>query len=464
MNYDNRLKIGYLLIAVLIALSGILGIYGTQIIVNLLKGDDEHLRARILNISSLSMNTKNAETDITMCLLLGDDRLRNDYFDRLAEVRNSIDYLKTNVEVESTRGLHILNHIEKEFELFVDAGQAVLDSFDADIKTNGTHSLSDHSDQTKAFFGSASEIRRLALKLAEHETNFLNRQAPITASLELASYSKRLQGHFLAYLLTMDKKDRAKVFDRYQSCWEMVSILEDRLDEPEPRKLLLNISLNLRNLMTYAQEALEIRNAEGSDVIPFKNEDQDSLIRNISNTTEKIVSDAIRIAEINVAMEIGPKQTAIKSAHKVQMIILVVTIIPLALAFVLGYAAHRKAMEVEESQTKLSELNNKLIVVNHNLENEIIERNDAEEDKSRLIIDLQRALAQVKTLSGLIPICSSCKKIRDDRGFWQQVEVYVRDHSEAEFSHSICPDCLRSLYPEMADEILGRLQKKNTES
>ena len=216
--------------------------------------------------------------------------------------------------------------------------------------------------------------------------------------------------------------------------------------------------------MTYAQEALEIRNAEGSDVIPFRNEDQDSLIRNISNTTEKIVSDAIRIAEINVAMEIGPKQTAIKSAHKVQMIILVVTIIPLALAFVLGYAAHRKAMEVEESQTKLSELNNKLIVVNHNLENEIIERKDAEEEKSRLIIDLQTALAQVKTLSGLIPICSSCKKIRDDKGYWQQVEVYVRNHSEAEFSHSICPDCLRSLYPEMADKILGSLQKKNTKS
>ena len=121
-------------------------------------------------------------------------------------------------------------------------------------------------------------------------------------------------------------------------------------------------------------------------------------------------------------------------------------------------------MEVEESQTKLSELNNKLIVVNHNLENEIIERKDAEEEKSRLIIDLQTALAQVKTLSGLIPICSSCKKIRDDKGYWQQVEVYVRNHSEAEFSHSICPDCLRSLYPEMADKILGSLQKKNTKS
>ncbi len=61
--------------------------------------------------------------------------------------------------------------------------------------------------------------------------------------------------------------------------------------------------------------------------------------------------------------------------------------------------------------------------------------------------ELEIALAQVKTLSGLLPICAHCKKIRDDHGYWQQVEVYLRDHSEAEFSHALCPDCYRELYP-----------------
>jgi DNA-binding NarL/FixJ family response regulator len=60
--------------------------------------------------------------------------------------------------------------------------------------------------------------------------------------------------------------------------------------------------------------------------------------------------------------------------------------------------------------------------------------------------ELQEALKQVKMLSGLLPICSHCKKIRDDEGYWQQVEVYIRDHSEAEFSHGICPDCMRNFY------------------
>ncbi|MDR3603402.1 MAG: hypothetical protein P4L38_02125, partial [Syntrophaceae bacterium] len=80
-------------------------------------------------------------------------------------------------------------------------------------------------------------------------------------------------------------------------------------------------------------------------------------------------------------------------------------------------------------------------------------------EKERLIIELQHALAQVKKLSGFIPICASCKKIRDDKGYWRQVEEYIRDHSEALFSHSICPDCMRSLYPEIAANVLGPANK-----
>lgn len=64
------------------------------------------------------------------------------------------------------------------------------------------------------------------------------------------------------------------------------------------------------------------------------------------------------------------------------------------------------------------------------------------------IRELEIAAEHIKTLKGIIPICSGCKKIRDDRGYWTQVEEYVRDHTEAEFSHGLCPECLNSLYPE----------------
>jgi hypothetical protein len=62
---------------------------------------------------------------------------------------------------------------------------------------------------------------------------------------------------------------------------------------------------------------------------------------------------------------------------------------------------------------------------------------------------LQNALSEIKTLSGLLPICSECKRIRDDKGYWKQIESYIRKHSDADFSHSICPECAKKLYPDL---------------
>jgi len=75
----------------------------------------------------------------------------------------------------------------------------------------------------------------------------------------------------------------------------------------------------------------------------------------------------------------------------------------------------------------------------------------AEAAREKLISELETALAKVKKLSGMLPICSSCKKIRDDKGYWNQIEEYIRAHSEADFSHGICPECARKLYPEVME-------------
>ncbi|MBN1398571.1 MAG: PAS domain-containing protein [Bacteroidetes bacterium] len=78
----------------------------------------------------------------------------------------------------------------------------------------------------------------------------------------------------------------------------------------------------------------------------------------------------------------------------------------------------------------------------------ITERKRAEEERERLISELQEALADIKMLSGLVPICANCKKIRDDQGYWTQIESYIQDRSNAKFSHSICPDCAKKIYPQ----------------
>ncbi len=96
---------------------------------------------------------------------------------------------------------------------------------------------------------------------------------------------------------------------------------------------------------------------------------------------------------------------------------------------------------------------------NRLLTDEVGERKRQEVAKEKLIVELRKALEQVKLLSGFLPICSSCKKIRDDRGYWSQIESYISNHSEAEFSHGICPDCSKRLYPDLHEKIEAK--KKN---
>ncbi len=85
----------------------------------------------------------------------------------------------------------------------------------------------------------------------------------------------------------------------------------------------------------------------------------------------------------------------------------------------------------------------------HGVSRNITEQKQAAEEKERLITELQAALSEIKTLSGLLPICSHCKKIRDDRGYWNQLESYLMDHSDALLSHGICPECAEKFYADI---------------
>jgi len=80
---------------------------------------------------------------------------------------------------------------------------------------------------------------------------------------------------------------------------------------------------------------------------------------------------------------------------------------------------------------------------------DITQRNKQEREQEELITKLEKALKEIKQLQGIIPICASCKQIRDDQGAWNQLEQYISMHSDAQFSHGICPACKAKLYPEL---------------
>jgi hypothetical protein len=107
---------------------------------------------------------------------------------------------------------------------------------------------------------------------------------------------------------------------------------------------------------------------------------------------------------------------------------------------------------VSDMRRRLRLRNEEILEAHERIERDIAARKQVEEERELLIRELQEAMAKVKMLSGLLPICSSCKRIRDDQGYWQRIEEYIRDHSEADFTHSVCQDCARKLYPELYEK------------
>ena len=109
------------------------------------------------------------------------------------------------------------------------------------------------------------------------------------------------------------------------------------------------------------------------------------------------------------------------------------------------YLKDGELLYLQMEQYALKDNDNSTIKIEGIIQN-ITEVKKSEKEREKLILKLETALAEVKKLSGLLPICAHCKKIRDDKGYWNQIEGYIQTHSEAKFSHSMCPECSDELY------------------
>lgn len=110
--------------------------------------------------------------------------------------------------------------------------------------------------------------------------------------------------------------------------------------------------------------------------------------------------------------------------------------------------------ELNKMLKQLEKRSLELEAVNISLKDEITERKRIEKELQTTITDLKKASTEIKTLRGILPLCSFCKKIRDDKGYWEKVDVYIHKHSQADISHGICPECMKKHYPEEYQSVL----------
>lgn len=225
-----------------------------------------------------------------------------------------------------------------------------------------------------------------------------------------------------------------RIFQKGTGTRRILLAIEDITDRKRAKEELECSETRYRRLFETAQDGILILDANTGqidDVNPF-------LMDMLGYTRNELLGK--KLPEIGAFKDIEASKAAFEELQRN------------------GYARYENLpLKAKDGRAIAVEFVSNVYLVNHNEViqcniRDITERKKAEEERERLILELRDALSKVRTLSGMLPICASCKKIRNDKGYWEQIETYLENHSEAEFTHGICSDCAKKLYPQFHEK------------
>ena len=253
-----------------------------------------------------------------------------------------------------------------------------------------------------------------------------------TAATEVSSYAKRAEGHLLLYLVLHRTSDKEKYPQRVASLFDNISILDQKIKNPKARIIYNKIesytagTLSTGNaLIAYCDTSLK---SGGNCKIEG---DRAVLLSKLHENFSALRELGVNLTEFEIKLESDLKLKVQENTGHLRLQLLFLITLIFCFTVFLGYILYSLIKTLNQ---------------------EIANRIKSEAEAVQEGLKLRDALAKVKELSGLLPICATCKRIRDDKGYWNQIENYICDHSKAEFSHGICPECLIKFYPEYCEE------------
>jgi hypothetical protein len=271
---------------------------------------------------------------------------------------------------------------------------------------------------------------RLAISFERQGEQF---RTVTTAAAQVISYSKRAEGHLLLYLMLHNPVDKGKFPKRIASLEENIAVLDQVADNPQALAILNKIKKYSGKNLSIGNSLIAHHDQAMRDTGQFPFEAYKEIILQLHERFSEIRRCGVDLTSLLIKLEDNQRSQAQERANKLRFYLFLFVGLAACFALYMGYALSK---------------------IISSLRREIAERVKFEQELGAERDKLQDALSHVKTLSGLIPICSSCKKIRDDQGYWNQVETYISQHSDAQLSHGLCPDCVRDLYPDVYEKII----------
>lgn len=354
MNIRRKTTAGYVLVALMASIGGIVGLVGTKRMLGYVEGGESQLRSTIANANGVSSLSKRAEAQVMLYLTLNDKSYKTGFFETTTALEEKISLLDR--EERSPQGRQLVDLMKKDVARIVPLGSTLIELHDEQVERTGQFKPAHHQALIRRFHDVTRGVRVAGIRLAEFKTDFLNRQEAITASTQLSSYATRAEGHLVLYLLLGDDVDKSKFFSRVESIESCITILDKRLKARDERETLARIRVAASDLVPAGKALTEayhddVRN--WGHFIPNAHKDLFTRLRSLTGT---IRDGGIFLAELSIDAETRPRRLALENASRMQKTILTVMVSSILMALILGYVISRNIADPVEQLTRATKL------------------------------------------------------------------------------------------------------------
>ncbi len=339
MKIRYKLWSAFAALSLLLVFLGVISINSNRLIVKSFEGGEEHFRSIVESAIHVSNEAKQAESLLLSFLMVGNQPDRSDYLKVEESLRYRLAYLKQSVEIPAAKT--ILVELNAASQRLFSAAAFLLDRYDQATEGGEKFNLQKYASQLKAFDDASAAVREGGIKLGRIETDFLNRQAAITAATEVTSYARRAHGHLFMYLILGDKADRDKFYQRHASLQEQIAILNERTTSPDGMHIVDDLKFGANELLAAGNLLLRAYDQEIRLGNPWNANGYQDLVQSFTGSVDRVANSGLKITDLNVALEMQPKEIATGTANYLQIAVIVFTAISVILSLVLAFLIAR---------------------------------------------------------------------------------------------------------------------------
>ncbi len=336
LTVTKKLLAGFTAISLLLVLLGLFSVHVARQIVSSFEGGETHFRSIVVDATEAMIQVKEAESQLRLYVTFHDERYKEAFEHRLDSLRNRVEILDRWVSVEKAKKVE--GALKESEDRFVTASAALLRQYEDEMAKTGSFSISENVALLRAVNETASAVRDKAVRLAEVETDFLNKQAAITAATEAGSFAKRAEGHLMLYLTLHDRVDRDKFFSRVEAVRARLSVLTERVDSDEGRKLVGEMAEGAREL-NEAGTALLASYDAATERGAYSIKDDLPLIQRLNDAARRISDRSLELVRLKARIEQQRTRDALGRAAHLQTMMVVAIGGALLITVALGLAS-----------------------------------------------------------------------------------------------------------------------------